>query len=568
MNKKIALFALVALLSVSMYAQSVMDPSDSVYEDIRDWQTKGLVGLLPQLKPYPAQLVKDVLAKVTESGSTVDANRARYQSERLFGKPISVGVKAEGTVLAGTGASAKQLVGGLFAAGHVEPVDLASIEFDLNLLVSNKGFSTLISPTCEKTSYDLVDDPMTISSSIPIYGYFIGNALAAYGTPEAYIQAGLNRSSWGDFSDDGIVFSPDSFHTGNFSAALNRDTWNYGLSMFCLSATTNNNGGFYPEKFLVLHSITAAPAPILEITFFENIVYGKRIEPLYLIPVVPMMLSQGMSGFNEDNLMMGLSFKLKPIKGLAWSTAVMMDDMNLNELVKLDLNTMMKLAGQTGVVWTPESALVSSVSLDYTLVMPYMYTHSSNDSGIDHFSVVNYQNYTNRGYGIGSQLNPNSDCVALKTTVRPFDSLQLKLAASFIRHANATESLPEDIADKYRNQQYHSDGGINNYPEMDNAYIQFARQNLLFLSQETMEYTIRGSVDASWDLPREVWGQISLIAAWTCEYIINYGVDKDMYPYISATALSPTAAAAKQAWKDNLKNVMNNYISLGVKYSW
>ncbi|HNY21714.1 MAG TPA: hypothetical protein PKO22_06145, partial [Treponemataceae bacterium] len=142
MNKKIALFALVALLSVSMYAQSVMDPSDSVYEDIRDWQTKGLVGLLPQLKPYPAQLVKDVLAKVTESGSTVDASRARYQSERLFGKPVTFGVKAEGAVLAGTGASAKQLVGGLFAAGHVEPVDLASIEFDLNLLVSNKGFST------------------------------------------------------------------------------------------------------------------------------------------------------------------------------------------------------------------------------------------------------------------------------------------------------------------------------------------------------------------------------------------------------------------------------------------
>ncbi|HNY22949.1 MAG TPA: hypothetical protein PKO22_12455, partial [Treponemataceae bacterium] len=559
---------LVALLSASVHAQSVMNPSDSVYEDIRDWQTKGLVGLLPQLRPYPAQLVKDVLAKVSESGSAVDANRARYQSERLFGKPIVIGVKAEGTMLAGTGESAKQLVGGIFAAGHIEPIDLTSIEFDFNILASNKSFSTLIAPAHEKTSYDLVDDPMTISSSIPIFGYFLGNASAAFGTSEAYIQAGLNRSSWGDFIDDGIVVSPDAFHMGNFTAALNRDTWNYGLSMFCLSATTNGNGGFYPEKFLVLHSITAAPAPILEITFFENIVYGKRIEPLYLVPVVPMMISQGMAGFNEDNLMMGLSLKVKPIKGLAWSTAVMMDDMNLNEFIKLDFNTQIKLAGQTGIVWTPESALVSSVSLDYTLVMPYMYTHSSNDTDntINHLTVVNYQNYTNRGYGIGSQLNPNSDSIALKTTVRPFDSLQLKLAASFIRHANVNESLPDDVAQRYldaANGDYHSDGGINNYPELDEQYIKFARENLLFLSQETMEYTIRGSIDASWELPREVWGQISLTAAWTCEYIINYGVDRDMYPS-SVT----TPAAAKQAWKDNLKNVMNNYVSLGLKYSW
>jgi hypothetical protein len=566
MNKKIALFALVALLSASLCAQSVMDPSDSVYEDIRDWQTKGLVGLLPQLKPYPAQLVKDVLAKVTDSGSSIDANRARYQSERLFGKPISVGAKGEGTVLAGTGASAKQLVGGIFAAGHLEPIDLASIEFDFNIIASNKGFSTLVSPSYEKTSYDLIDDPMTISTSIPIYGYFLGNASAAYGTSEAYIQAGLNRSSWGDFGDDGIVLSPDAFHTGNFHAAINRDTWNYGLSMFCLSATTNGNGAFYPEKFLVLHSLTAAPAPFLEITFFENMVYGKRIEPLYMIPVVPMMISQGMAGFNDDNLMMGVSFKYKPIKGLAWSTSVMMDDMNLNELIKFDFNTMMKLAGQTGVVWTPENAFVSSVSLDYTMVMPYMYTHSSNDSEIDHLGVVNYQNYTNRGYGIGSQLNPNSDCVALKTTVRPFDSLQLKLAASFIRHANVNESLPDAVAARYldaANQYYHSNGGINNYPELDEAYIKFARENLLFLSQETMEYTIRGTVDASWELPREVWGQISLTAAWTCEYIINYGVENDMYPFGAAST-----TAAKQAWKDKLTNVMNNYITLGVKYSW
>jgi len=505
---------------------------------------------------------------VSESGSAVDANRARYQSERLFGKPIVIGVKAEGTMLAGTGESAKQLVGGIFAAGHIEPIDLTSIEFDFNILASNKSFSTLIAPAHEKTSYDLVDDPMTISSSIPIFGYFLGNASAAFGTSEAYIQAGLNRSSWGDFIDDGIVVSPDAFHMGNFTAALNRDTWNYGLSMFCLSATTNGNGGFYPEKFLVLHSITAAPAPILEITFFENIVYGKRIEPLYLVPVVPMMISQGMAGFNEDNLMMGLSLKVKPIKGLAWSTAVMMDDMNLNEFIKLDFNTQIKLAGQTGIVWTPESALVSSVSLDYTLVMPYMYTHSSNDTDntINHLTVVNYQNYTNRGYGIGSQLNPNSDSIALKTTVRPFDSLQLKLAASFIRHANVNESLPDDVAQRYldaANGDYHSDGGINNYPELDEQYIKFARENLLFLSQETMEYTIRGSIDASWELPREVWGQISLTAAWTCEYIINYGVDRDMYPS-SVT----TPAAAKQAWKDNLKNVMNNYVSLGLKYSW
>jgi hypothetical protein len=571
MKKLLASIFVVLFAIAAGFSQSILDPQDSVYGDIRSWQTQGLLGVLPPLRPYPAQLVKDILEKIIATDDGQQSSRAKYQYERLFGKPIFIGAKAEGVALRGSGSEATQGIGEVFVAGTVEPIEKTSIAFDVDIIAGNKNADTLVSPLYTNSAYDLVNDPMTITSSIN--GYFLGNASAAYGTGDTYIQAGLNRSSWGDFYDGSIVVSPESFHSGNVTAVINRDTWNYTLSLFSLAASKNTGDGAYPEKFVAMHSITAQPLSAVQLTFFETMTYGKRFEPLYLLPVVPMMISQGLAGFNSDNLMMGVAAKVKTIKGLDWNTSVFMDDLSLNDLIKLKFNTKIKMAAQTGLVWAPADSPVSRMTLDYTIVMPYMYTHCADGSDYLESGTVNYQNYTNNGSSFGSQLPPNTDCVSLKTTIRYTDAVSFDLGADFIRHANVNESIPDSDAQAYLDNAngvggqspygFLTDGSIFDYADSGTGYLDYAQHNLMFLVQDTKEYIVRGKINATWELPRQGWGALSLNAGYVCEYIINYGVDNNLY-----VAGDTDVAAARAAWKAKLTNVLNNYVTLGIKYSW
>ena len=578
MKKLFASIFVVLFVTVAGFSQSILDPEDSVYGDIRSWQTQGLLEVLPPLRPYPVQLIKDILGKVTDAGNDQQVARAKYQYERLFGKAISIGAKAEGVALRGTGGEATQALGEAFAAGTVEPLEKTSIAFDIDILAGNKTADTLVSPLYTNSAYDLVNDPMTISSSLN--GYFLGNASATYGTGDTYIQAGLNRSSWGDFYDDSIVVSPEAFHSGNISAVINRDKWNYTLSLFSLAASNNAGAGSYPEKFVAMHSITAQPLSAVQLTFFETMTYGERFEPLYLLPVVPMMISQGLAGFNSDNLMMGVAAKVKTIKGLDWNTSVFLDDLSLNDLIKLKFNTKVKMAAQTGLVWAPAESPVSRMTLDYTIVMPYMYTHCADGSAYLSSSTVNYQNYANNGSSFGSQLPPNTDCVSLKTTIRYTDAVSFDIGADFIRHANVNESIPDSDALAYLadadkpttatdtvtdiTNGFLTDGSIFDYADSGKGYLDYAQHNLMFLAQDTKEYVVRGKINATWELPRQDWGALSLNAGYVCEYIVNYGVDNNIY----VAGYGTDVAAAKAAWKDKLTNVLNNYVTVGIKYSW
>jgi hypothetical protein len=324
-----------------------------------------------------------------------------------------------------------------------------------------------------------------------------------------------------------------------------------------------------------MHSLTFQPVSVLDITIFETMTYGKRIEPLYFLPVVPMMLSQALTGFS-DNLMMGVAFKVRPMDGLNWNTSILVDDANLNRLVKGN-DAQVKFAGQTAFVWVPGMETVQDIELGYTAVMPYMYTHTSDKSTN---TDVNYQNHTHYGINLGSQLQPNSDRVSVRATIRPVNNVKIDVGGSFSRHANVNESLPDDIAmklmagydsdgDEIPDTVLSTDGSIYNFAEEygGTGCYAWTKEHFLFMCQDTKEYTLGGNLAAAWELPKKSWGQISLNAGYTCEYIVNYGVDSNIYGF-NAAATAADVAVAKNAWKANLKNIFNNYITVGFKYSW
>ncbi len=562
-------------------AQVSADPSDSFYDDARVWETMGLVSNLPPLRPYPLHVVEKILEEVMTGRSASQAEKARVQYERIFGKKVRVGAEAAGNFSVNNRLSSrKQLDLSAFVEGNALFLDIFSVSFDVRGLLTNIKDGNEVLPFFMSSPYDIASDDLRIS----IFNVYTDiNASAAVGLDWIYFQSGLTRSSWGDFYDTNVVIGPQAFHTGNFSFVINRERWNYALSLFVISATDNFGRSTHPEKFMTMHSIEFVPFRWLSVALYENCVYGQRFDPLYLLPVALYMPLQQLVGYADDNLQMGLEFTVRPFPGFAWATNIFIDDMHFNDLVKLKLNTKIKIAAQTGITWTPLNSPFSIVTADYTLIAPFMYSHSQYDGDVLMAGAnPNYQNYTNNGKSLGSNLPPNSDRFVFSTRFEPVKNLKLKFTASMVRHANTNETIPMENAKWYlaaAPETFATDGSVLDYPDAGNGYFSYAQHNFMFMEQPTKMYVWQFGLDASYQLPWTKYGTVTFKAGYVFEYIKNDGVQANMFPgqgygFIGTGSGKTPNTTDQQVndalanWKAQLRDVVNNYFSLSVKYSY
>jgi hypothetical protein len=579
MKKCIAIVVFALFVAALLSAQSITNPSDSFYADVQIWESLGYVSSLPPLRPYPEPLVRSILDEVIANGSPLHVKKAQYQYERLFGKRFTVGAEAVGTMaLSDQTDTQYQLDGSALLLGNAVILDMFFINFDLNLLLSNVLPGHEIFPRTEGYSHDTYVDKASIES-FNLYTSF--NSLAAVGNEKMWFQAGLSRSSWGDFPDNGVVLGPQAYHTGNFSFVINQDKWNYTLALFVLAAQKNTGnfyGGSSPEKFMTMHSVAYSPLPWLSLSFYENMVYGKRFEPLYLLPISPFMMSQQLVGFSNDNLQMGVSVEVKPFKGFSWAANIFVDDAHLMNLLKFNFDTKLKIAAQTGITWIPDLPFSSAVFLDYTLVAPYMYSHEQKDAdGVVRDDTVNYQDYLNKGRSIGTALLPNSHRVSLRGKFEFIENLRVSPSITFIQHANINESIPlEDAIDYLEAEEgrFNTDGGIMDNPNAGEGYFDYAQEHFMFFAQDTKQNILQLGLDAAWDLPKFKIGTLSLTLGYVFEFINNDGIDRHMFPgkgtlwaeSASQAEKEQAVADAKNAWKAGLTDTVNHYFSLGIRF--
>jgi hypothetical protein len=561
---------MLLLAASEAFAQSIINPLDAFYQDLRVWETLGLVSNLPPLRPYPEPLARSLLDQAERGGNAEQREKARMHRERLFGKPARFGAEARVAADAGP-EGGTQLDLSLTAAGSLSLLNIFSISYDLSLLASNKTPGEEILPAYAAYGYDTYKDNTAVGP-VDLFASF--NSIAAAGTETMWFQAGMSRSSWGGFYDSSAVVHPGAYHTGNAAFVVNQPAWNYTLAFFMLSASSDAGAYPYPEKFMAAHAVQFAPLRWLEILYYENAVYGKRIEPLYFLPISPYMVSQQLNGYAEDNIQMGLELKIKPFAGFSWIGNVFVDDLEFADVVRFDFDTKIRAAVQTGLAWVPPLAWVPLLSLDYTLVTPYTYAHYDySDVEIGGNSErINYQNYTHNGKSLGAAVPPNSDRVALAARFEPASSLRLNSSLVFIRHANVNESLPAEYIAEYLNAEKQAnartDGSVMDSPNAGNGQFSISHEKLLFMEQETKQYTFQFSLDAVWDLPLFAFGRLSLSAAYMFEYIKNNGVGRDMFPAIggvSEPALHGEIERAKAAWKAQLRDTVHNYIWIGAK---
>jgi hypothetical protein len=381
------------------------------------------------------------------------------------------------------------------------------------------------------------------------------------------------RGSWGPFHYDGIVVGPQALHTGQLDFAYYQNPWGLNVSLYTLSATADDDPDkYYPEKFVSIHSIDYHPYEWLSISILESVIFGGRFDPLYVLPLSPYMISQGNTGFADNNYIGGM-FTVKPIEGLKIDGVLNADDLSFNDIAKLNFDTKWRIAGQIGAAYAPrKSGIFTLISLNYTMVTPYTYSHKSTDNL--NTSDPNYQNYLHAGESFGAALDPNSDRVNLKIKLRPLEDVDVDFVGTLIRHANVNEDIEYKWVKEYLTGkgQYVTDGSIRNSSGSNVGHAYF--YSTPFLSQETVQYIWQTGFDIACRLPvLKTGGYMLFKFGYRFEMNINPDVTSEIYKHDEslegADDETIKAAAEKKLakWREDAAGtVCNNYISAGFQY--
>ncbi len=497
------------------------DLRDEVYEYLSMWEDRGYITRpLPYLRPYPLQVIQAALEEVAERAPARHAERAEEFLRQMLGEP-QIHLRGEhlsefsndGDYFGATGAAVQ-------SAGYL--LDNLSIAGRIGLyIIDENEVSDDVYPTTKRGHYDYMRDDSRLGA---LGREFLitpsVQGMSAIGNESTYFQLGLTRSTYGPFYDSGTILSQNAPHAGHFSFTHRSERFTYQHLMLAITATKDDGfardrtfdgssgEGVRPNKFLVLHGLTFHLFDWLDISLHESITYGQRFEPMYLIPTSILMYNQIITG-EKDSAFIGFTVNARLPHDLAASTTFYLGDLGFRDLARGDLDTRYKFAWQTGGRWTPMRGMLERVSADYTMVLPYTYTHRRKpqgddavyDVGYDDQTVpaVNYQNYTHSGQSL-VDMDPNSDRLRVQTRLRPNRFVTLNLHSAFLRHANAT---PDDA---YEDEGGH-DVGTSDGSVFDAGYRSEAG-NLYdtwrFLSQEVIERIIQVGFDAEITFPVSV----------------------------------------------------------------
>lgn len=595
MKKFLVLFFALFLGTSSIFAQVSVDPNENFYTLVESWELRGLISEVPPLRPFPLSVIRDILQTVIEKGNERDVSNAQMYWEKVTGKPWNASLETRVSYKKDINESGfgKALVG-LYpdVNGDITLFDnFVSIGYHLGMAVYNNSVSDYL-PVYENDLHDGLTDSANLG---PFEAFWDMNDVLALGTKNIFIQTGIYRSGYGPFLASGLALNDNSYHKTNFSFTTIHPKWSYAQQYSSIGATTSYDGSDQaPDKYIAFHALEFKPFPFLSFSYYETIVFGKRLDPSYLMPV-PYYIAQGIGGYN-DNLQMGILLKVRPVKSLLWATDLFVDDVSANELVKLNFDTKLRLAAKTGLIYTPENSYCTRMGFDYMMITPFTYSHWEYDdlnvSAKISPGCFNFQNYTNNGIPMGSSYPPNSDRICLVIDFLPIPPLHIKVQSSFLRHANICESFSDEEALKLllgKAGQYATDGSIYTHPNLEDPgsklgeHIDTAWDHLNFLNQDHKMYVLQEGLDVEYAFKKMKWGQVTLKFSYLFEWIKNPGVTNHLYPgglvtesggaftykgsnYSSAEDL---VEAARQDWIDNIgSDQINNFFTLGLRYQF
>lgn len=568
-KKFLAVFFYLFIGSLFAFAQVSIEPEDDFYFDACAWEARGFVGRLPQLRPYPANVIYDILKTVEQISDINEARKAKYYLQKYFQKPWTLGFDFD--------------YKGVFT--YIEKTDSEDIERkDMKNLFGGSGYigadvfaNDFFSFGCNTGAIIYSDKNLPVefeghylykNRETLIDGYFFdfenadivfdANAAFSFGNKNMYGSVGVNRVGFGNFPESNLILNPAAPQALNANFNYQGKFFDYSQYFGVLGAWNKfDEKSFDLQKFLMFHSFRIPFAKEkFFFSYFESVILGKTFQPAYFMPL-PYAIISNVSGY-ADNVFAGIQLDWKPHNFLKLSSAVMFDDMKLKNAIKLKLNDVaIRTAFTFGIIYTPVDSICNFISFNYDLVTPYCYSYY--DTSDNKYNLMDYSNF---GVPMGLSLPPNSDRVSFKMNFKPTPKVRFSTVTTFIRHANPYQSLEdEEVFECCKNGV---DGIFSDVTFKQNVQcLDTAEDFTDFLKQDTIMYVMQAAFNLDLDLFREKTKAVVLQLGYTFEYVRNDGVDKPIFDrtYSSVEEIHD----ARRKWRKNVSDLYNHYFAVSAK---
>lgn len=176
------------------------------------------------------------------------------------------------------------------------------------------------------------------------------------------------------------------------------------------------------NKFLVYHRIGFDFSKHFKIGFGEVVVYGNRSIDLSFLNPFNFYKSIEHSNQDRDNSMMFIDISNNSIKGLKFFGMLLFDDMSYSKIGSgwWGNQTAWNFGVITGSI---TETLPLDFRIEYTRLEPYLFTHR-----------LLRNNYSNFGYPVGIEIQPNSDLIFIQTNYRFSNRIWASIDFSFSRN--------------------------------------------------------------------------------------------------------------------------------------
>ncbi len=314
-----------------------------------------------------------------------------------------------------------------------------------------------------------------------------------------------------------------------------------------LPASGNDDAFFYQNAFSL--NMVEVDYKGWHVDFGGTCVWPKRFELGYMFPLISYVEYQNHIG-DFDNLSLFGDLKYtKDGLGSVWGS-LYLDEINglNNNPIKY---TRAMFAIQGGIKYVIPKLPFASISLRYTKIEPYCYTHHSINY-TPWYSHYISENYTNNGEPLGYYLPPNSDEFLLSFKIRPASNVTAGASYQLIRHG----------AD-YGSQQV---PGSSLYSEMSNVNRSDLQKYFLHDGAYNWNHILSagGSVILNTKYPVSVYGNAGLLYSYYT-IIDSEKYDRSVYGNNGNCKDVDFKTPYEIADNDEYPNVIGGVITIGVE---
>ncbi|MEO6695110.1 MAG: hypothetical protein ABIY50_08105, partial [Ignavibacteria bacterium] len=209
---------------------------------------------------------------------------------------------------------------------------------------------------------------------------------------------------------------------------------------FFYGSLNGDSAGLIPKplssKNIASHYLNINFSPSFKMNFWESVIISNQpFSFTYLNPVSFLTsadLSSGKEQTTENNALIGIDLEFIPLKNFSFQSSLLIDDLTFGTLFKKDSLNENKFGYQLGAMWAND--LNMSISLEFTHLDPFVYSHRTNKS-----------TYTNYSLSLGHKLPPNSDEIAAKISFDLTNRIKLDL---LFQHQRSGEGIILDSSGK------------------------------------------------------------------------------------------------------------------------